>query len=117
MSKQAFFYLIMNIFLLVFGQIFWKIGLQKVPNVDLNAIKDLMVSPYIWAGLLFYILATFFWFKVLSMLPLSMVYPMQSMAYVIGIFMAWLLLHESITLSRIIGSAVILIGVYIVSID
>ncbi|MCM3272401.1 hypothetical protein [Paenibacillus elgii] len=104
-----------NILLLVLGQTIWKIGVSKV---SLNTAQDalnLMISPWIWAGGLLYVLATGIWLYLLSKLPLSYLYPMQSVAYVFGLIISLILFKEFIPLTRWIGVAVIMIGVYLVA--
>jgi drug/metabolite transporter (DMT)-like permease len=55
------------------------------------------------------------WFRILSLAPISIVYPMQSMAYILVILLAWLFFGENIPWTRWFGGFVIIIGVYFVS--
>jgi multidrug transporter EmrE-like cation transporter len=52
---------------------------------------------------------------VLSRLPLSVAYPLQALAYVLALIPAYFLFHESITLTKLAGVAVILLGVYLLA--
>jgi drug/metabolite transporter (DMT)-like permease len=105
--------LILNIFLLVAGQCIWKTGMGKI---DEFSIVNLMASWYMWLGIILYGIATILWLKVLSAMPLSIAYPAQSMAYVMGIFFAYLFFGEPITISKVIGSLLIACGVVVISI-
>lgn len=103
--------LLLNIILLVFGQILFKLGLQS--SGGLNWLR-LATSIHIWSGLCLYGVATVLWFIVLSKLPLSIAYPLQSFAYVLSLIPAFFLFHETITLTKVIGIAIIMFGAYLV---
>lgn len=111
---QAIFCSIM----LSFGQLIWKIGLGKL-NLNnlftLEAIKRLILSPYIIGGMIIYVVATVIWLNVLSKLPFSVAYPLMSIAYIIGLILARTILGESVSLTRWIGGAVIILGVILIS--
>jgi len=115
MNTKVALMLISNIILLVIGQGCWKLGIQKVPDVSLDTVKPLLMSPYIWAGVLLYFFGTIIWLKILSMIPLSIAYPLQSTAYILGIFMALIFFKEVIPWTRWLGCLIIMIGVYIIS--
>ena len=105
-----------NILLLVLGQTSWKIGLEKL-QLHGNLIQKLfqfVFSPFIFLGFVLYILATVIWMYLLSKLPLSFLYPLQSIAYVLALFVGLLLFKEQIPITRWIGTGIILLGVYLV---
>ncbi|MWC30290.1 EamA family transporter [Paenibacillus sp. MMS18-CY102] len=113
MSKTiSYLLLFSNVLLLVAGQILFKWGLQKAGGLQWARIA---LSPTIWSGLALYGFATLLWFAVLTRLPLSVAYPMQSTAYVLGLLAAWFIFGESLSATKLIGCAVILIGVYLIA--
>ncbi|WP_160033901.1 EamA family transporter [Paenibacillus sp. An7] len=112
---MAYALLLLNILLLVSGQIVWKMGLEQQGGIQLSNFVSVLFSPLILLGILFYGLATGLWFIVLSKLPLSVAYPLQSLAYAIGIVAAWYIFGESVPLNRWIGVAVIVIGAAIIA--
>lgn len=114
-NSKIFILSLVNIFLLLIGQSLWKFGIQKVGSVSLNTAYQLVGSPYILMGFVFYALATLLWFHLLAIAPFSVIYPMQSMAYIFGIIIAWTIFGEAIPYTRWIGCAVIMAGVYIIS--
>jgi drug/metabolite transporter (DMT)-like permease len=71
-------------------------------------------SPLILLGFALYIIATVIWMYLLSKLPLSFLYPLQSLAYVISIVVAIAIFKEQVPVTRWIGTGVILIGVYLI---
>ncbi|MFZ3590415.1 EamA family transporter [Bacillus sp. DJP31] len=108
--------IILNILCLVGGQTVWKIGLENL-QLSGNIFQKLIqffFSPFIFLGFVLYIVATGIWMYLLSKLPLSFLYPLQSLAYVIALFIALFIFKEHIPISRWVGTGVILIGVYLV---
>ncbi|MEC0175543.1 EamA family transporter [Paenibacillus favisporus] len=112
---MAYLMLLLNMLLLVAGQISWKIGLQQQGGIHLGNLLQVLFSPLILLGIVLYAVATGLWFVVLSRLPLSLAYPLQSLAYAAGIFAAWYFFGESVPLNRWIGAAVIVLGAVIIA--
>ncbi|MBD3921634.1 EamA family transporter [Paenibacillus sp. PR3] len=113
MSKTISYLLLFgNVLLLVAGQILFKMGLQRTDGLHWLRIAQ---SPAIWSGLVLYGVATLLWFAVLTRLPLSVAYPMQSMAYVLGLLAAWFIFDETLPFTKIAGCVVILFGVYLIA--
>lgn len=110
-----YIYLLSNILLLVVGQILFKIGLQQIEGVSLSTLWKAAMSIYILLGLFAYVIATALWFIVLSRMPLSIAYPSQSLAYVLGIIAAWGIFDESFDAMKLIGIILIVVGVIVIS--
>ena len=106
---------ITNVSLLVIGQTVWKIGMEKIDLVDFKSIMNIIISPWIIGGGILYVIATGIWLYLLSKLPFSLIYPLQSIAYIIALFVALLIFKEAIPPTRWLGVAVILFGVYLVT--
>jgi drug/metabolite transporter (DMT)-like permease len=107
--------LLLNILLLVSGQIIWKIGLERAGGLQLHNLVQVLFSPLILLGIFIYGIATVVWLFVLSRLPLSIAYPLQSFAFIIALLAALLLFHETIPPNRWIGAMVILTGIAVLS--
>lgn len=107
--------LLLNVCLLVTGQIFFKWGLKAAGGFSLERILHIIFNPWILAGLVLYVVATVLWFYVLVKLPLSTAYPMQAISYILSLFVSRFLFHESIPWTRATGVAVILLGVALVA--
>ncbi|MDQ1235816.1 drug/metabolite transporter (DMT)-like permease [Paenibacillus sp. SORGH_AS306] len=116
-SMVSYVLLLLNILMLVSGQAFFKLGLEKIGGVTLATAWKALFSPTIIIGLFLYVVATLIWFVVLSRLPLSIAYPIQSLAYVLGIFLAVLMFHESVSPMKWIGAIIIVIGVLFIAVD
>ncbi|WP_138753779.1 EamA family transporter [Paenibacillus sinopodophylli] len=112
---MAYIILFLNILLLVSGQLLWKTGMNKLDTAKGDSWVSLLWSPHIWSGLVLYGIATVMWLYVLKKLPLSLAYPLQSMAYVIALIAAVFIFHETVPLQRWIGVAIILVGVIVLA--
>ena len=62
-----------------------------------------------------YVVNVFLWFDVITKANLSYVYPFLSLAYAAVVIASALVLGEQFSWQRLIGVAVIIAGVYIVS--
>ena len=71
--------------------------------------------PYIVAGLACYVLSVGIWIVALSRVEVSIAYPMLSIGYVVNAFAAWWLFGEALTVTRLLGIGVILVGVIILA--
>jgi len=99
-----------NVALLVAGQCFWKLALQKHPLTTPSSWLSLLTQPYIVLGCSLYVVATLVWFYVLSRYDLSKAYPLQSLAYVFGAISGMLIFKEVVTFRQWIGMALIVGG-------
>lgn len=86
----------------------------KVASVDLSP-GVLAGSWHFWAGALGYGLAAVLNIWVLRHLDLSVVLPATAVTYVWTLVVAKLVLHETITASKVVGVGFILVGVVLIS--
>ncbi|NMM54611.1 EamA family transporter [Paenibacillus aquistagni] len=107
--------LLLNILFLVAGQIVWKMGLAQQDGLQLHNLLSVLFSPLILLGIAFYGIATVLWLFVLSRLPLSIAYPLQSLAYVFGLLAALYLFGEVIPVNRWLGAGIIILGVMVIT--
>lgn len=112
---MVYIILLLNIVLLVAGQTIWKIGLEKVGGLNAGNWLQVMFSPLIMLGIVIYGVATVLWLYVLSRLPISIAYPLQSFAFVLALIIAFLFFKESIPMNRWVGTAIILAGITVLS--
>lgn len=107
--------ILLNILLLLSGQILWKFGVSKMTSWDLVSVINLMLSPLILAGLILYALATVFWLYILSKVPLSIAYPFQSLTYVFGIVAGYLIFKENVSFVQWCGVILLVLAVYLIA--
>lgn len=108
--------IVSNIILLVAGQTLWKYGLRDKDLTDIKSVIFAMFTPWVIGGIILYVVATVIWIYLLNKLSLSLLYPLQSLAYVAAIFISLFLFHEHIPPLRWVGVGVILIGVTLVAV-
>lgn len=111
---MVYLLILLNVLLLVAGQVFFKMGLEQTGGFHLSNWLQVFLSPWILLGLFLYVVATGLWFVVLSKVNLSIAYPLQSLSYVLGVLAAWLIFHEPVSLIRWVGVAVIMVGVVLI---
>lgn len=106
----------------VFGQLFLKMGMNKVGNISLDGplavIAKLLASfkiTEVIIGIILYAAGALLWMIALSKVDLSYAYPFVVLAYTGVIFGSWLFLKESIPPLRMLGIAVILVGTIFVA--
>ena len=98
----------------VVGQLALKVGVTRLGVLsvgDRGVAVRLMSKPLIWVGLGVYGLGTFFWLAALSRVELGYAYPFLSLSYVLVVFASWLFLRERLSTTRLLGVAVICVGV------
>ena len=104
------------------GQILLKAGTTSIGvfHVTLKGLPALLwtiiKSPYIDLGIFCYCLSLLFWLWVLSRVPVSVAYPMLSIGYIFSIFAGYIFFGEPITLLKVCGVLIIMLGVYLVSV-
>jgi len=62
-----------------------------------------------------YALSVVIWMLALSRVPVSIAFPLLSMAYIVTAVAAWYLLGEALSLTKLAGIGVIILGVIIIS--
>lgn len=118
MNLVNFLLILSNTCILVIGQFLWKYGMMKT-TFSLNplALMKMLFSPFIFSGLVMYGAATILWLFILSRVPLSVAYPVQSIAYVLAVFGACFVFHEPLSPTKIIGVILIILGVSFIGIS
>ncbi|RTQ93158.1 EamA family transporter [Lysinibacillus telephonicus] len=107
--------LVLNILCMVVGQIAWKTAVKGVIEWNLTTIINVIFSiPFITGGFL-YVTATGLWLVLLSRIPLSIAYPMQSISYILGIIAGVVIFKETFTYHQLVGGVLIIIGVIILT--
>jgi multidrug transporter EmrE-like cation transporter len=106
------------------GNLLLKHGMMQVGDFSTNsgslmsfALKT-FTRPEILIGMVLYIGSFVMWLGLLSMMDISIVYPVfVSAAFVIVTAVSIFLFHESVNTLRIIGIAVVVAGITLVSIS
>ena len=121
MNLIIFPVLLLGVLLNAGAQLLLKAGVQRIENFDLsfNNLSNLglqvSMNPYNVAGITAYVISVGVWLIVLSRVDVSIAYPMVSLGYVVNAIAAYYLFAEAITVMRISGIFVILLGVLMVA--
>ena len=87
------------------------VSLRHFPSL----LPKLATSPPILAGLACYVLSLGLWLVVLSRLPVSIAYPLQSLGYVMVVTFAHVLLNEPLTATKLLAITLITLGVLLLA--
>lgn len=119
---RVFVILAINIVSSVSGQLLLKMGMRNMGGFSLEAITQdplvvfrIIFNPFIFIGLVLYVINVFLWLDVISRADLSYVYPFLSLSYAAVVVASWLILGEQMSWTRIVGVAVVTVGVYLIS--
>jgi drug/metabolite transporter (DMT)-like permease len=118
--KTAIIYILISVLAGAVGQLLLKKGMNSIGSVTLSlnqlssVLWKMITNPYVFIGLVFYFGAVIFWLAALSRVDLSYAYPFASLSYVIMLVASRIMFDEKITLSRLLGTVVIGIGVLLI---
>jgi multidrug transporter EmrE-like cation transporter len=121
MSAVSFGLIAAGVLLNTFAQLLLKAGANSIGHFEfaLSRAVDIglkfAVNPYILGGMACYAVSLVVWLMALSRVEVSVAYPMLSVGFALNAVLAWWLLGEPVTLQRIAGIAVIIVGVTIVA--
>lgn len=117
----AYIPLLIGIALNATAQLLLKAGMDKIGHFEFTVNNILPIAlraafnPYIAVGLACYVVSFVVWLVGLSRVDVSVAYPLLSLGYVFITFAAYFILHENVSALRIIGVAVILAGIFLVT--
>ena len=121
MSLASFGLVSVAVLLGVAAQLLLKAGTNAIGRFAFsldNAVPvglQLALEPRILGGTGCYALSLVLWVMALSRTEVSVMYPMVSIGFALNALLAWWLLGEALSLQRIAGIAVIMVGVVLVA--
>lgn len=111
-----------SVFINVTANILLKTGVTKAGGVAgetahlFSSISKVAFSPFILLGLVLYGLSFLIWLRVLSFNDLSRTYPIfATIVFLFTTLGSIKFLNEDVSLIRILGIAVMLVGIFIVA--
>ncbi len=111
--------LAVSILLATTGQLLMKKGMMAFGTFPISRLLQniipMFMNPYVFFGFACFGLSSIFWLVVLSRFPISLVYPMVSVAYVLVAFASLIFFKEQVTVLRWLGIVTIITGVIIIS--
>ena len=118
---KNFLMIVVCVFLGVCGQLLLKQGMSSGGD-EVDEVSEVLprllraaMNPIVVAGFLCYGISAALWLIVLTRAELSYAYPLLSMGYVIVVVLSRVFFHEAVTPTRLLGTLVVCVGVYLIS--
>jgi multidrug transporter EmrE-like cation transporter len=121
MNLVSFALIFTGVMLNAAAQILMKAGTNAVGHFEFTTGNILPIGIklatewHIVTALFCYALSVVIWILALSRVPVSIAFPMLSMAYIVNAVAAWYLLGEDFSPTKAVGIGVIILGVIIIS--
>jgi len=121
MNLVSFALIFTGVMLNAAAQILMKAGTNAIGHFEFSAANivpiglKLATEWHILVALCCYALSVVIWILALSRVPVSIAFPMLSMAYVVNAIAAYYLLGEPFSSTKLVGMGVIILGVIIIS--
>jgi drug/metabolite transporter (DMT)-like permease len=96
------------------SQLFIKLAAGHVTGTGLAWLQNAVTSPWMIATVAVEAACFLIWMRVLAGLDLSRAFPLSATGYILVLMASWLVFEESISLLQLIGSALILAGVWLI---
>lgn len=100
--------------LAIVGQLSFKHGLNnQTLAANIETILKVIFTPYVFIGFMCYGISSIIWLFVLERFPLSIAYPALALSYVLIVLLSFIVLKEPLTVNKVIGSLIIVTGVFV----
>jgi multidrug transporter EmrE-like cation transporter len=113
---QYYFYIVATIGFTVYGQLIlkWRIAhfgpLPADTDEKFRFLISLLFDPAIFSGFAAAFLASLAWMAAMTKFDLSHAYPLMSLNFVIVLLFSGWLLNEPVTLQKVLGITLIILG-------
>ncbi|KKC33815.1 EamA family transporter [Devosia psychrophila] len=103
------------------AQLMLKWGMMNMGTVNFTAdtailrLFQIVFSPWVFAGLVTFVISMASHLYVLSKVDISFAYPFLSLAYVAVAIFAWLVFKEDLGLPKLAGIALICVGTLLIA--
>jgi multidrug transporter EmrE-like cation transporter len=121
MNAISFALVLFGVLLNAAAQLLLKAGTNSIGHFEFSSANlvpigwKVATQPYILGGLMCYAISVVVWIMALSRVEVSIAYPMLSIGYVVNAIAAYLLFGEAVGIQRLVGIAIIVVGVYVVA--
>jgi multidrug transporter EmrE-like cation transporter len=118
---MGYIYIFLTILLTVYGQVVlkWRMNLVGVLPEGifdkLFHLLKLIFDPYIFSSFFAAFLASLAWMAALTKFEISYAYPFMSLSFILVLMFSYIFLHEPLTLAKILGITLIMVGLGIAS--
>ena len=121
MNLSSFALILTGVLLNAVAQLALKASVRDMGEIGLvlsgsgGVALRLLSEPWLWVGLLCYGVSVVIWILALSRVDVSIAYPMLSIGYVVNAVAAWAWFGEALSLARIGGIGIIILGVFVLA--
>lgn len=97
----------------------WRVTEAGALPTDLSGkvqyIVALLLNPWVISGIVATFLAGVSWLLAMTKFEISYAYPFVSLTYVLVLAAGFLLFHESLSTTKLAGSALVVLGIIIIA--
>lgn len=121
MNLLSFSLILTGVLLNAVAQLALKASVNNTGEIDLalsgsaSTALRLAAEPWLWVGLFCYGISVIVWILALSRVDVSIAYPMLSIGYIVNAIAAWALFGEVMSMGRVAGIGIIIVGVYVLA--
>lgn len=114
-------FILFTVFTNAAAQLMLKQGMLSMGALDFSSgnlivkVLSIVFHPWVFAGLVTFVISMASHLYVLSKVELSFAYPFLSLAYVAVAVAAWLLFNENLNALRVVGIALICVGTVLIA--
>lgn len=103
----------------VAAQVALKFATQGSTSLSLSDViaepVRFLFNPWFVSGLVLYAVSVLNWLIVLGRMELSIAYPLMSLGYILTLLIGAWLFHEPVTVVKVVGILVIILGVVLIT--
>lgn len=121
MTALSFALVLLGVLLNAVAQLLLKAGTNSIGHFEFSAANAIPIGlkvaaePHILGGLVCYAVSVVVWILALSRVEVSIAYPMLSIGYIVNAVAAYFLFGEAVSVQRMVGIGIIVVGVYVVA--
>jgi len=121
MNLSSFTLILTGVLLNAVAQLALKASVRDMGEIGLalsgsgGVALRLLAEPWLWVGLFCYGISVIVWILALSRVDVSIAYPMLSIGYVVNAVAAWAWFGEALSLARVGGIGIIILGVFVLA--
>ncbi|MBQ8099874.1 MAG: EamA family transporter [Paludibacteraceae bacterium] len=102
---------------MVGGQMLLKLGMQRIPAFSWTwhcILHDVLLNYWLIIGVILLVGTNLLWLYMLKIYPFSVIYPLTSIGFALGMIGGMLLFGESVVWTQWIGVVLIMGGCYLI---
>ena len=113
--------ILLGVLLNAAAQLFLKEGMRRIGHFEFLWVNLVPIglqaatNLFVLGGLLCYVISVMVWLLVLSRVEVSFAYPLLSVGYIVNAVAGYYLFQENLSVTRITGIVIIIIGVFLIT--